>query len=83
MNAIGGLVMGLFIFSICFYWVFQERVMSNLITVNTGVSNYYGCVDFVKKDDGKYYLELENYSGYDRIEISKEFFEAAKKEFCK
>lgn len=57
--------------------------MSNLITVNTGVSSYYGCVDFVKKDDGKYYLELENYSGYDRIEISKEFFEAAKKEFCK
>lgn len=48
--------------------------MSNLITVNTGVSSYYGCVDFVKKDDGKYYLELENYSGYDRIENIKRIF---------
>ena len=53
------------------------------VEINTGVSNYYGSVVFVMDDDGKYYLELENWSGWDRKEIPKDFFEAAVKEFCK
>lgn len=53
------------------------------VEIDTGVSNYYGSVVFVMNEDGKYYLELENYSGWDRKEISKEFFDAAMEEFCK
>jgi hypothetical protein len=46
------------------------------------VSNYYG-TPFVHydEDNGKYYLELENYNGLDIVEISKEFYKACKKEF--
>jgi hypothetical protein len=48
--------------------------------IDTDVSNYYGSVDFVKRD-GKYYLELGDYSGTCKKEISREFFLAACKEF--
>lgn len=57
--------------------------MSDLITISTGLSNYYGSVEFVKQEDGKYYIELENYSKTNQVEISKEFYDAAVKEFSK
>ncbi|WVH13581.1 hypothetical protein [Acinetobacter phage vB_AbaM_fThrA] len=57
--------------------------MKALKTIETGVSNYYGAVKFIEGEDGKFYIELENYSGFSRVEISKKFFECAKKEFNK
>ena len=50
------------------------------VIVETGVGNYYGNVEFSRRD-GVYYLQLENWNGMNRVEISKEFFEAAQREF--
>ena len=56
--------------------------MKNIQEVTTDLCNYYGTVEFTQRDNGKYYMELENYSGINDVEISKEFFEMAKKEFA-
>ncbi len=48
--------------------------------VHTNVVNYYGEVVFTEVD-GKYFLELESWDGYASVEISKELYEAAAKEF--
>lgn len=47
-----------------------------------GLSNYYGCVT-IKKSKGKYYWSLEDYSGIDWHEISKELYELLLKEHTK
>lgn len=52
---------------------------SSEFTIN--LANYYGRVKFNKKEDGRCYMELEDFDGFDQLEISKEFFEMAKKEF--
>ena len=52
--------------------------------INLPVSNYYGqpyvCYD---PKDKKYYLILGDYSGDEKVEISKQFYNSCKKEFCK
>ncbi len=57
--------------------------MSNLIEVFSGLSNYYGSVYFVKKDDGKFYMEIEDLDDFKQVEISENFFNIAIKEFNK
>lgn len=44
------------------------------------ICNYYGEVE-AYEEDGKYYIELDNWSEPDRKEISKEFYNAIIKEF--
>lgn len=48
--------------------------------IKKDLANYYGEVVFAQRKD-KYVMELENYNGVNGIVISKEFFEAAVKEF--
>jgi hypothetical protein len=48
--------------------------------IKSGLSNYYGMVTLVIKK-GKSYLVLDDYSGIDQIEVSKQFAEAWLKEF--
>jgi hypothetical protein len=48
----------------------------------TGLANFYGTVGFRKVGD-KYYMFLDDYSGEETIEISRAFYEEAKKEFIK
>ncbi len=48
--------------------------------IKTDLANYYGEVVFAQRKD-EYVMELENYDGVQGIVISKEFFEAAVKEF--
>lgn len=48
--------------------------------IKTDLANYYGEVVFAQRKD-EYVMELENYNGVNGIAISKEFFEAAVKEF--
>ena len=45
-----------------------------------GLSNFYGEVE-AYEEDGKYYIELDNYSRPSRKEISEEFYNAIKKEY--
>lgn len=51
-------------------------------TVYTDVGNYYGEILF-RKRNGLFVMELNNYDGPTILEISEEFFLAAKKEFEK
>ena len=48
--------------------------------IRTGLENYYGEVEFMISN-GKYWMRLENWSGWIYVEISIEFYEAARKEF--
>lgn len=48
--------------------------------IKTDLANYYGEVVFAQRKD-EYVMELENWDGVQGIAISKEFFEAAVKEF--
>lgn len=48
--------------------------------IDVGIGNYYGVVEAVEKD-GKYYIRLENWDGFNEKEISKELFDALEKEF--
>ena len=54
--------------------------MVNRIEAPTG--NYYGG-PAVWEQGGKYFIGTENHNGWDRHEISKEFFDAWVKEFSK
>ena len=45
--------------------------------IYTGLSNYYGTVIFVK-ENGKYYIELDNWDQTRRKEITEELYVAAK-----
>jgi hypothetical protein len=48
--------------------------------IKTDLANSYGEVVFAQRKD-EYVMELENWDGVQGIAISKEFFEAAVKEF--
>ena len=48
--------------------------------IKTYLANYYGEVVFAQRKD-EYVMELENWDGVEGVVISKEFFEAAVKEF--
>ena len=48
--------------------------------IKTDLANYYGEVVFAQRND-EYVMELENWDGIQGIVISKEFFDAAVKEF--
>lgn len=48
--------------------------------IKADLANYYGGVVFAQRND-EYVMELENWDGVQGIVISKEFFEAAVKEF--
>lgn len=48
--------------------------------IKTDLVNYYGRVVFAQRKD-EYVMELENHDGVNSIVISKEFFDAAVKEF--
>ena len=48
--------------------------------VYTGVENYYGEVIFIA-NKGKYAMELDSYDGTCSVEVSKEFYDMAVKEF--
>jgi hypothetical protein len=48
--------------------------------VKLGLSNHYGSVSAVKEDD-KYYLLLDDYSGCNEKEISEELFTLIEEEF--
>lgn len=50
------------------------------MSISLGLSNYYGSVEAIESN-GKYFIELEDWGSTDRNEISKEFYEAIKKEF--
>lgn len=56
--------------------------MSERIEIETNLSNYYGTVVFVDRGD-ECVMELDDWEGVQGIVISREFFEAAKKEFQK
>ena len=45
-----------------------------------GIKNFYGEVEAYEKH-GKYYIELDDYSRSSTKEISKEFYNAIKKEY--
>ena len=55
--------------------------MKNIEEIQTDVWNYYGEVVFSECEDGKFYLELEDWGGVNKVEISKDFYNMAKKEF--
>lgn len=48
--------------------------------ISLEITNYYGTVE-AYEENGKFYIELDNWSEPDRKEISKEFYEAIVKEF--
>lgn len=48
--------------------------------VNINLSNTYGGVFITKNDNGKCYLQLDDYSSVDSVEISEKLFEAIKSE---
>ncbi len=45
--------------------------------IKTGVANYYGEILFIKDGD-RYFIELENWNQYNRKEITKKLYDAAK-----
>lgn len=47
----------------------------------TQLSNYYGTVEFDQRGD-RFVMVLENHDGEREVEISKDFYLAARKEFC-
>lgn len=47
------------------------------------ISNYYGQpYVYYNSKDKKYYLVLDDYDTEDKTEISKQFYNSCKKEFC-
>ena len=50
------------------------------MSINTGLSNYYGHVG-AWEEDGKFYIFLEDWNGLNQIEISEKFFLAMMEEF--
>lgn len=53
------------------------------MSIESGLSNYYGSVEFIEVN-GLYYMHLDDWDdGFNGIEISKEFYDAAVKEFSK
>lgn len=56
--------------------------MSKRIEIETNLSNYYGTVVFVDAGD-ECVIELDDHDRTHTVVISREFFEAAKKEFQK
>ena len=48
--------------------------------IKSGLGNYYGEVIFFKNGD-KYYIILDDWNRLKKKEISKRFYEEAKKEF--
>lgn len=57
--------------------------MSEEERIKTDLANYYGIVELVKKQNGKCYMELEDYSGTGYIKISEESFNSLKKDLKK
>lgn len=51
-------------------------------TITTQLSNYYGVVKFEIRN-GEYVMTLDDWDYLQAIVVSKEFYEAAKKEFSK
>ena len=51
-------------------------------TISTELSNYYGAVKFEVRN-GEYVMTLDDWDCLQAVVISKEFYEAAKKEFSK
>ena len=51
-------------------------------TIATELSNYYGTVKFEVRN-GEYVMTLDDYDCLQAVVVSKEFYEAAKKEFSK
>lgn len=56
--------------------------MGNNKEIKTNLSNYYGEVIFAERN-GEYVMLLDDWNYLQGISISKEFYEAAKKEFLK
>lgn len=54
--------------------------MENKIDFVTDLDNYYGTVGFADRN-GEYIMVLDDWDCEQSISISKEFYEAAKKEF--
>lgn len=50
--------------------------------ITTHLSNYYGAVKFEIRN-GEYLMTLDDWDYLQAIVVSKEFYEAAKKEFSK
>lgn len=50
--------------------------------ITTELSNYYGTVKFEIRN-GEYVMTLDDYDCLQAVVVSKEFYEAAKKEFSK
>jgi len=48
--------------------------------IQAPTSNYYGG-PAVWEEDGKYFIGTEDWNGWDKVPISKEFFDAWVKEF--
>ena len=51
-------------------------------TIVTELSNYYGTVKFEVRN-GEYVMTLDDWDYLQAVVVSKEFYEAAKKEFSK
>ena len=51
-------------------------------TIVTKLSNYYGTVKFEVRN-GEYVMTLDDWDYLQAVVVSKEFYEAAKKEFLK
>ena len=51
-------------------------------TIVTKLSNYYGTVKFEVRN-GEYVMTLDDWEDLQAVVVSKEFYEAAKKEFLK
>ena len=51
-------------------------------TIATELSNYYGTVKFEFRN-GEYVITLDDWDDLQAVVVSKEFYEAAKKEFSK
>lgn len=50
--------------------------------ISLGLGNYYGEVIALERD-GKYFLQLEDWSGPSEVEISEKLYKMIKKEFSK
>lgn len=56
-------------------------VESDRESIDLDLSNYYGRVTAERNGD-KYTMRLDDVGGFDEIDISKEFFDAIRKEFA-
>ena len=50
--------------------------------IKTKLANAYGVVEIWEKEN-KYYIGLDNYMGYKKIEISRELYDLIKKELSR